>query len=71
MADLFLKKGHYLKMYSTYIREFNKNVNLLEEQTKKNSAFAAVVREFEVILPNLFCFSCLGRRVFVRGILFV
>ncbi|XP_015232207.1 PREDICTED: FYVE, RhoGEF and PH domain-containing protein 6-like [Cyprinodon variegatus] len=47
VADLFLKKGHYLKMYSTYIREFNKNVNLLEEQTKKNSAFAAVVREFE------------------------
>lgn len=47
VADIFVKKGPYLKMYSTYIREFDKNVVLLEEQTKKNSAFAAVVREFE------------------------
>lgn len=35
-------------MYSTYIREFDKNVALLEEQSKKNPAFGAVVREFEV-----------------------
>uniref|UniRef100_UPI0037E979A2 FYVE, RhoGEF and PH domain-containing protein 6-like isoform X2 n=1 Tax=Semicossyphus pulcher TaxID=241346 RepID=UPI0037E979A2 len=47
LADIFLKKGPYLKMYSTYIREFNKNVTLLEEQRKKNQAFGAVVREFE------------------------
>ncbi|XP_029288828.1 FYVE, RhoGEF and PH domain-containing protein 6-like [Cottoperca gobio] len=47
LADIFVKKGPYLKMYSTYIREFDKNVALLEEQTKKNPAFGAVVREFE------------------------
>ncbi|XP_039663844.1 FYVE, RhoGEF and PH domain-containing protein 6-like isoform X2 [Perca fluviatilis] len=47
LADIFVKKGPYLKMYSTYIREFDKNVALLEEQSKKNSAFCAVVREFE------------------------
>ncbi|KAM3608591.1 uncharacterized protein V6R79_001337 [Siganus canaliculatus] len=47
LADIFLKKGPYLKMYSTYIREFDKNVALLEEQTKKNVAFGAVVRDFE------------------------
>ncbi|XP_074533469.1 FYVE, RhoGEF and PH domain-containing protein 6-like [Halichoeres trimaculatus] len=47
LADIFLKKGPYLKMYSTYIREFDKNVALLEEQSKKNQAFGAVVREFE------------------------
>ncbi|KAM6937893.1 FYVE, RhoGEF and PH domain-containing protein 6-like [Xenentodon cancila] len=47
LADIFLKKGPYLKMYSTYIREFDKNVALLEEQTKKNPAFGAVVKEFE------------------------
>ncbi|XP_073328377.1 FYVE, RhoGEF and PH domain-containing protein 6-like [Pagrus major] len=47
LADIFLKKGPYLKMYSTYIREFDKNVALLEEQSKKNPAFGAVVREFE------------------------
>lgn len=48
LADIFLKKGPYLKMYSTYIREFDKNVALLEEQSKRNPAFGAVVREFEV-----------------------
>ncbi|XP_062277515.1 FYVE, RhoGEF and PH domain-containing protein 6-like [Scomber scombrus] len=47
LADIFLKKGPYLKMYSTYIREYDKNVALLEEQSKKNPAFSAVVREFE------------------------
>ncbi|XP_061576975.1 FYVE, RhoGEF and PH domain-containing protein 6-like [Cololabis saira] len=47
LADIFLKKGPYLKMYSTYIREFDKNVALLVEQTKKNAAFGAVVKEFE------------------------
>lgn len=49
VADIFLKKGPYLKMYSTYIREFDKNVALLEEQCKRNPAFSAVVREFEVM----------------------
>ncbi|KAG7221099.1 hypothetical protein INR49_017540 [Caranx melampygus] len=47
LADIFLKKGPYLKMYSIYIREYDKNVALLEEQSKKNPAFGAVVREFE------------------------
>ncbi|XP_061899037.1 FYVE, RhoGEF and PH domain-containing protein 6-like [Entelurus aequoreus] len=47
VADIFLQKGPYLKMYSTYIREFDKNVALLDEQSKKNPAFGAVVREFE------------------------
>ncbi|XP_076028156.1 FYVE, RhoGEF and PH domain-containing protein 6-like [Genypterus blacodes] len=47
LADIFVKKGPYLKMYSTYIREFDKNVALLEEQSKKNPAFGSVVREFE------------------------
>ncbi|MEQ2313679.1 hypothetical protein AMECASPLE_004548 [Ameca splendens] len=47
VADIFLKKGPYLKMYSTYISEFDKNVALLEEQSKKNPAFGAVVKDFE------------------------
>lgn len=56
LADIFLKKGPYLKMYSTYIREFDKNVTLLEEQSKKNLAFSTVVREFEVtrLAPPVF-----------------
>ncbi|KAJ8269228.1 hypothetical protein COCON_G00118350 [Conger conger] len=47
LADIFVKKGPYLKMYSTYIREFDRNVALLDEQCRKNSAFAGVVRDFE------------------------
>uniref|UniRef100_H3D562 FYVE, RhoGEF and PH domain containing 6 n=1 Tax=Tetraodon nigroviridis TaxID=99883 RepID=H3D562_TETNG len=37
-----------MKMYSTYIRQFDNNVALLDEQCRKNTAFAAVVREFEM-----------------------
>ncbi|XP_073429319.1 FYVE, RhoGEF and PH domain-containing protein 6 isoform X3 [Dendrobates tinctorius] len=48
IADIFLKKGPYLKMYSTYIREFDRNVSLLDEQCKKNAAFAGVVKDFEM-----------------------
>ncbi|XP_061698543.1 FYVE, RhoGEF and PH domain-containing protein 6-like isoform X2 [Syngnathoides biaculeatus] len=47
VADIFVKKGPYLKMYSAYIRQFDKNVALLEEHSKKNAAFAGVVRQFE------------------------
>ncbi|XP_067235420.1 FYVE, RhoGEF and PH domain-containing protein 6-like [Chanodichthys erythropterus] len=47
VADIFVKKGPYLKMYSTYICEFDKNVALLEEHCRKNPAFAKAVREFE------------------------
>ncbi|KAM9376823.1 FYVE, RhoGEF and PH domain-containing protein 6-like isoform 1-T1 [Pholidichthys leucotaenia] len=47
VADIFLKKGPFLKMYSTYIHEFDRNAALLVEQTKKNLAFGSVVREFE------------------------
>lgn len=62
IADIFVKKGPYLKMYSTYIKEFDKNIALLDEQCRKNAAFAAVVREFEVFLPlNVdFSFSVCG-----------
>ena len=48
LADIFVQKGPYLKMYSTYIRQFDNNVALLDEQSRKNASFAAVVREFEV-----------------------
>uniref|UniRef100_A0A8B9TMN3 FYVE, RhoGEF and PH domain containing 6 n=1 Tax=Anas platyrhynchos TaxID=8839 RepID=A0A8B9TMN3_ANAPL len=48
IADIFVKKGPYLKMYSTYIKEFDKNVALLDEQCKKNTGFASVVKDFEM-----------------------
>jgi FYVE/RhoGEF/PH domain-containing protein 5/6 len=59
LADIFVKKGPYLKMYSTYIRDFENNVALLDKQNRKNLAFAAVVREFEVNgLTGTTCFLC-------------
>lgn len=42
-------------MYSTYIKEFDKNVALLDEQCKKNPGFAAVVRDFEVMKAVVLC----------------
>ncbi|XP_068611570.1 FYVE, RhoGEF and PH domain-containing protein 6-like [Brachionichthys hirsutus] len=48
LSDIFVQKGPYLKMYSTYIRQFDYNVALLDEQCRKNASFAAVVREFEM-----------------------
>ncbi|KAM8973268.1 FYVE, RhoGEF and PH domain-containing protein 6 isoform 2-T2 [Pelodytes ibericus] len=48
IADIFVKKGPYLKMYSTYIREFDRNITLLDEQCRKNPAFAGIVRDFEM-----------------------
>ncbi|XP_037098630.1 FYVE, RhoGEF and PH domain-containing protein 6 isoform X1 [Syngnathus acus] len=47
LADVFVQKGPYLKMYSTYIRQFDNNVALLDEQCRKNPGFAAVVQDFE------------------------
>ncbi|XP_026778972.3 FYVE, RhoGEF and PH domain-containing protein 6 [Pangasianodon hypophthalmus] len=47
LADIFVQKGPYLKMYSTYIREFDRNVALLDDQCRKNPSFATVVRQFE------------------------
>lgn len=67
LSDIFVQKGPYLKMYSTYIRQFDNNVALLDEQCRKNTAFAAVVKEFEVelcVLPLervvVDCFECLA-----------
>lgn len=60
LSDIFVQKGPYLKMYSTYIRQFDNNVALLDEQCRKNTAFAAVVKEFEVE-PHVglcVCFQC-------------
>ncbi|XP_053319602.1 FYVE, RhoGEF and PH domain-containing protein 6 [Spea bombifrons] len=48
IADIFVKKGPYLKMYSTYIREFDRNMSLLDEQCRKNPVFAGIVRDFEM-----------------------
>lgn len=57
-----MQKGPYLKMYSTYIRQFDNNVALLDEQCRKNAALAAVVREFEVTHIPRFLFYFTNNR---------
>lgn len=59
LSDIFVQKGPYLKMYSTYIRQFDNNVALLDEQCRKNPGFAAVVKEFEVHFSLFCCIMCI------------
>ncbi|CAG5115277.1 unnamed protein product, partial [Candidula unifasciata] len=48
LADIFVKKGPFLKLYSSYIRNFENATATLEDVTKKNPAFASALREFEL-----------------------
>ncbi|GBO05132.1 FYVE, RhoGEF and PH domain-containing protein 6, partial [Araneus ventricosus] len=47
IADVIVKIGPFLKLYSWYIHDFESNVALLEESKKKYPPFAQVVKEFE------------------------
>ncbi|XP_022098292.1 FYVE, RhoGEF and PH domain-containing protein 6-like isoform X2 [Acanthaster planci] len=47
IADIFLKKGPYLKLYNTYIRDFQKLTATVEEACQKSPLFNATLREFE------------------------
>ncbi|XP_064604770.1 FYVE, RhoGEF and PH domain-containing protein 5-like [Liolophura sinensis] len=48
VADIFVKKGPFLKLYTAYIKDFEHMTELLHESCKKNPAFAAVVKDFEM-----------------------
>ncbi|KFM72194.1 FYVE, RhoGEF and PH domain-containing protein 6, partial [Stegodyphus mimosarum] len=48
IADIIVKMGPFLKLYSWYIHDFESNVALLEESKKKYPAFAQVVKDFEM-----------------------
>ncbi|XP_033106473.1 FYVE, RhoGEF and PH domain-containing protein 6-like isoform X2 [Anneissia japonica] len=47
LADIFLKKGPYLKLYTTYIRDFERLCAIFDEACTKYSFFGQVVRDFE------------------------
>ncbi|GFR16695.1 FYVE, RhoGEF and PH domain-containing protein 6 [Trichonephila clavata] len=47
IADVIVKIGPFLKLYSWYIHDFESNISLLEESKKKYPAFAQVIKEFE------------------------
>ena len=48
LADIFVKKGPFLKMYTDYIREFQSMVSVLDETRQKNPEFDKIVTDFEV-----------------------
>ncbi|GAB1609622.1 FYVE, RhoGEF and PH domain-containing protein 2-like isoform X3 [Argonauta hians] len=47
ISDIFVKKGPFLKLYTSYIRNFKNMQTLFEESCRKYPAFAATVKEFK------------------------
>lgn len=47
IADVIVKKGAFLKMYTSYIQSFEQQTNYLDECTAKYPKFAKEVKEFE------------------------
>lgn len=47
MGDIFVKKGPYLKLYTTYIQNFEKHTADLDDACNKYPLFGAAVRDFE------------------------
>ena len=48
LADIFRKKGAFLKMYTDYIRDFESMVSLLDDTRRRNPDFDKIVADFEV-----------------------
>jgi len=49
LADIFRKKGPFLKLFSSYILNFESITSAFDEGLKKYPAFQAAVKEFEVL----------------------
>ncbi|XP_025106664.1 FYVE, RhoGEF and PH domain-containing protein 6-like isoform X3 [Pomacea canaliculata] len=47
ISDIFVKKGPFLKLYSSYIRNFEHATALLDETCKKHHEFQLTVLQFE------------------------
>lgn len=47
ISDIIIKKGPFLKLFSTYIQNFEKQCNQLDEACNKYHRFAKVVKDFE------------------------
>lgn len=59
IADVIVKMGPFLKLYSWFIHDFESNLSLLEESKKKYPLFAQSVKEFEVIKYIIYLFKIL------------
>ena len=47
IADVLVKKGPFLRLYATYLKDFEATTNLFEECCTKYPTFGAAVRDFE------------------------
>lgn len=48
ISDIIIKKGPFLKLFSTYIQNFEKQCELLDDSCHKYHRFAKVVKDFEM-----------------------
>ncbi|XP_070193286.1 uncharacterized protein [Littorina saxatilis] len=48
ISDVFVKKGPFLKLYSSYIRNFSNATALLDESCKKHGSFGMALQQFEM-----------------------
>ncbi|KAF4529031.1 hypothetical protein B566_EDAN010519 [Ephemera danica] len=48
IADVIVKKGPFLKLYTSYIQNFENQCTFLDECCQKNTAFAKIVQDFEL-----------------------
>lgn len=48
IADIFRKKGPFLKLFSSYILNYETITSTYDEALKKYPAFQSAVRDFEV-----------------------
>lgn len=53
VVDVILSRQEDFNAFDTYISEYDRSMSLLEESCRKNSAFAAIVKKFEVKHWNL------------------
>lgn len=47
ISDIIIKKGPFLKLFSTYIQNFEKQCNLLDDACHKYNRFAKALKDFE------------------------
>lgn len=48
VADIFVKKGPFLKLYTSYIKDFSEATEIMDEACKKYPSFLTAVKQFEV-----------------------
>lgn len=47
VADIFVKKGPFLKLYTSYIKDFSEATEIMDEACKKYPSFLTAVKQFE------------------------